>query len=79
MCTHAKFIAFGVFEGIGCVCMQNLLLLAELKTLGVCPANFIALGRTEGIGCVPMQNLLLLAKLKGLCVCPCKIFSFWQN
>ena len=79
MCAHAKFIAFGKTEGIGCVPMQNLLLF----------------GRPEGIGCVPMQNLLLLAELKasGVCpcrisyflaelkalgVCPCKIYCFWQ-
>ena len=39
MCTHAKFITFGRTEGIGCVPMQNLLLLAELKALGVCPCK----------------------------------------
>ena len=37
MCAHAKFIAFGTTEGIGCVPMQNLLLLAEPEALGVCP------------------------------------------
>ena len=39
MCAHAKFIAFGKTEGIGCVPMHNLLLLAELKALGVCPCK----------------------------------------
>ena len=34
--AHAKFIAFGRTQGIGCVPMQNLLLLAKLKALGVC-------------------------------------------
>ena len=85
--AHAEFIAFGRTGGIGCVPMQNLLLLAQLKALGqcpckflllLCPAKFIAFG-TEGIGCVPMQNLLLLAQLKALGVCPCKIYCFWQN
>ena len=61
MCAHAKLIAFGRFEGIGCMPMQNLLLLAEL----------------EGIGCVPMQNLLLFAEPEALGVCPCKIYCFW--
>ena len=35
MCAHAKFIASGRTEGIVCVPMQNSLLLAELKALGV--------------------------------------------
>ena len=39
MCAHAKFIAFGITEGIGCVPMQNLFFLAELKALGPCPYN----------------------------------------
>ena len=39
MSAHAKFIPFGKIEGIGCVPMQNLLLLAELKALGVCPCK----------------------------------------
>ena len=75
MCAHAEFIAFGRTEGIGCVPMQNLLLLAQLKALGCAHAEFT----TEGIGCVPMQNLLLLAQLKALGVCPCRIYCFWQN
>ena len=58
VCAHAEFITFGRTGGIGCVHMQNLLLL----------------DRTEGIGCVPMQNLLVLAELKALDVCPCKIY-----
>ena len=64
MCAKAKLIAFGTTEGIGCVPMQNLLLLAGLKALGVC---------------VPMQNLLLLAEPEALGVCPCRIYYFWQN
>ena len=36
MCAHAKFITFRRTEGIGCVPMRNLLLLTELKVLGVC-------------------------------------------
>ena len=39
MCAHAEFITFGRTGGIGCVSMQNLLLLAELKALGVCPCR----------------------------------------
>ena len=39
MCAHAEFITFGRTEGIGRVPMQNLLLLAELKVLGVCPCR----------------------------------------
>ena len=39
MCAHAEFIAFGRTEGIGCVPMQKLLLLAELKALGVRPCG----------------------------------------
>ena len=39
MCAHAKFSAFGKTEGIGCVLMQNLLLLVELKALDVCPCE----------------------------------------
>ena len=39
MCAHAEFIAFGTPEGIGCVPMQNLFLLTELKALGVCPCK----------------------------------------
>ena len=74
--------------------MQNLLLLAELKVLGMCPcriyyfwqnwghwahAAFITIGRTEGIGRVPMQNLLLVAELKVLGMCPCRIYYYWRN
>ena len=44
--------------------MQNLLLLAELGTLGVCPCRIHYFGRTGSIGHVPMQNSLLLAELK---------------
>ena len=64
MCAHAEFTSFGRTEGIGCVPMQNLLLLAELKALGVCPCR-----RTAGIGRVPMRNVFLLAELKALGVC----------
>ena len=39
MCAHAKFITLGRPEGIACVLMQNLLLLTELKALGVCPCK----------------------------------------
>ena len=39
MCAHAEFITFGRTERIGCVPMQNLLLLAELNALGVCPCR----------------------------------------
>ena len=39
MCAHAEFIAFGTIEGIGCVPMQNLLLLVEPEALGVCPCK----------------------------------------
>ena len=39
MYAHAEFITFGRTEGIGHVPMQNLLLLAELKVLGVCPCR----------------------------------------
>ena len=35
MCAQAEFITFGRTEGIGCVPMQNLLLLVELEALGV--------------------------------------------
>ena len=66
---------FGRTEGIGCVPMHNLLLSAELNTLGVCP-HF---GMCEGIGCVPMQNLILLKELEALGVCPCRMYYFWQN
>ena len=59
--------------------MQKLLLLAELKVLGVCPCGIYYFRRTEGIGRVPMQNLLFLAALGALGVCPCRIYYFWQN
>ena len=39
MCAHAEFITFGRTEGIGCVPMQNLLFLAELGALDVCPCR----------------------------------------
>ena len=39
MSAHAEYITFGRTEGIGHVPMQNLLLLAELKVLGVCPCR----------------------------------------
>ena len=39
MCAHADFITIGRTEGIGRVPMQNILLLAELKALGVCPCR----------------------------------------
>ena len=38
-CAHAEFITFDITEGIGCVPMQKLLLLAELKALGMCPCR----------------------------------------
>ena len=77
MCAHAKFIAFGGTEGIGCVPIYCFWLAGRHW---VCAhAKFIAFGGTEGIGCVPMQNLLPLAELKALGVCPCKIYCFWQN
>ena len=41
MCTHAKFITFGRTGGIGCVPMQNLLLLAEPEVLGVALAAIL--------------------------------------
>ena len=59
--------------------MQSLLLLAELKALGVCPCRIVTFGCTGGIGCVPMQNFLFLAEPGALGVCPCRIYCFWQN
>ena len=38
-CVHAEVITFGRTEGIGCVPRQNLLLLADLKVLGMCPSR----------------------------------------
>ena len=39
MCAHEEFITVGRTEGIGCVSMQKLLLLAELKALGLRPCK----------------------------------------
>ena len=39
VCAHAEYITFGRTGGIGCVPMQNLLLLAEPKVLGMCPCR----------------------------------------
>ena len=39
VCAHAKSIAFGSPEGIGCVPMQHLLLFVEPGALGVCPCK----------------------------------------
>ena len=39
MCAHAESITFGKTEGIGHVSMQNLLLLVELKVLGMYPCR----------------------------------------
>ena len=66
-------------EGIGCVPMQNLLLLAKLQALGVCPCKVYYFGRTGGKGRLSMQSLLLLVELKALGVCPCRFYYFWQN
>ena len=56
---------FGRTEGIGCVPMQKLLLLAETEALGVCPCEiYFTFGKTGGIGCVPMRNLLPFPELK---------------
>ena len=51
---------FGRTEGIGCVPMQNLLLLADPEALGVCPCRIYYLSQ----------------KRKALGVCPCKIYHF---
>ena len=59
--------------------MQNILLLAKVAALGVCPCKVITIRRTVGIGRVSMQNILLLAELKEFGVCPCTIYYFWQN
>ena len=59
--------------------MQNLLLLAEVRALGVCPCRIITFGRTEYIGCVLVQNSLVWAELKAFGVCPCTIHYLWQN
>ena len=78
MYAHADFITFGRTEGIGHVPMQNLLLLAELKVLGVCPCTIFYFWQNwehwvsahaeyitfGGIGRVSLQNLLLLEELK---------------
>ena len=58
-----EFITFGRSEGIGCVHMQNLLLLAALNALGVCPCRIC----------------FFWPKLKSLGVWPCRIWCFWQN
>ena len=77
VCAHAEFITFGRTEGIGCVPMHNLLLLARRRHWVCAHAKFIAFGKTEGIGFVRMQILLLLAGRKALGVCPCRIYCFW--
>ena len=43
--------------------MQNLLLLAELKVLGMCPCRIYYFWQNGGIGRVAMQKLLLLAEM----------------
>ena len=39
MCAHEESNTFRKTEGIGCVPLQNLSLLAESKALGVCPCK----------------------------------------
>ena len=39
MCAHAEVMAYGRTAGSGFVPIQNLLLLDELKALGVCPCG----------------------------------------
>ena len=39
MCAHAEFITIGRTKGLGHVPLHNILLLAELKALGVCPCR----------------------------------------
>ena len=55
MCAHAKFIAFGRTEGIGCVPMQNLSSLAELKALGVSTQNLFLLAELKTLGVCPCK------------------------
>ena len=39
VCAQAKFITCGTTEGIGCVPKHDLILLAGVKALGVCPCK----------------------------------------
>ena len=55
MCAHAEFIAFGTTEGIGCVPMQNLLLLAT-EGIGCVPMqNLLLLAQLKALGVCQMQ------------------------
>ena len=74
MCAHAEFITFGRTEGIGCVPMQNLLLFAELKALGVCPCKIYYFDRIEYIGGPVCTGTCMAARLCGRpCSCPCRV------
>ena len=54
--------------------MQNLLLLAGLEALGVCPCRILLLlEELKALGVCPCRILFLLAGLEALGACPCRI------
>ena len=80
MCAHAKFIAFGRIEGIGCVPMQNLLLLAELKALGVCPCKIYCFSQIQRHWVCAHAKFIAFGRTDGIgCVPMQNLLLFMQN
>ena len=70
MCAHAKIIAFGITEGIVCVPMQNLFLLAELKALGVCPCKIYCLWQNSRHWVSAHAKLFAFGRTEGIVCVP---------
>ena len=66
MCAHAKFIPFGRTEGIGCVPMQNLFILAELKALGVCPCKIYYFWQNQRHWVFTRAELITYGRTEGI-------------
>ena len=74
MCAHAEFIEFGRIEGIGCVPMQNLLLLAQLKALGVCPCRIYYSWQNRRLWVCAHAKFIEFGKTEGIGCVPMQNF-----
>ena len=79
VCVHAGIIAFGKSGGIVRVSKQNLLLLAYVKALGVCPCSILLLWQNRRHWACAQAEFIALAQLEALVSCRCRILLLWPN
>ena len=75
MCAHAKYITLGRTGNIVRVPMQNILLLTELKVVGVCPCRIYYFWQHWGHWACVHAEFITIGRTKGIGRVPMRIVS----